>query len=110
MQLEQDLRSCHARVAGLQKELAADKEAPATPMPVAEVPAAPLIAPVQAVRSGGIPAQDLTAIRGIGPAFERRLNEAGVGTYSQVAGLSDAELRAIIKPEKWQKFNFESWN
>ncbi len=57
-----------------------------------------------------IPAQDLSAIRGVGPIFEQKLYNAGIGTYSQLAALSDAEVRAIVQPKPWQAFHHESWN
>ncbi|GIK71343.1 MAG: hypothetical protein BroJett021_03310 [Chloroflexota bacterium] len=40
--------------------------------------------------------QDLTAIKGIGPTFEQRLYAAGVGSYWEVAALSDDNLRSIL--------------
>jgi predicted flap endonuclease-1-like 5' DNA nuclease len=73
----------------------------------AEVPAP---APTIAAAAAGIPAQDLAAIRGIGPVFEQKLYNAGIGTYAQLAALSDAELRAIVQPADWQEFNYQSWN
>jgi predicted flap endonuclease-1-like 5' DNA nuclease len=63
-----------------------------------------------AARTGGIPAalpspisaasstserDDLTSIRGIGPHTQRRLNEAGVNTYEDLASASPATLQAI---------------
>ncbi len=38
---------------------------------------------------------DLRKIRGIGPAFERKLNELGVETYLQIAAWDDAEIDRI---------------
>jgi predicted flap endonuclease-1-like 5' DNA nuclease len=58
----------------------------------------------------GIPAQDLAAIRGIGPVFEQKFYSAGIGTYAELAALSDAEIEAIIQPKEWQDFDYESWN
>ena len=58
----------------------------------------------------GIPAQDLAAIRNIGPVFEQKLYEAGVGTYAQLAALSDVDVKDIIQPAEWQDFDYESWN
>jgi len=40
--------------------------------------------------------QDLTAIKGIGPTFEQRLYTAGIGSYWEVAVLSDDALRDIL--------------
>jgi chromosome segregation ATPase len=41
--------------------------------------------------------QPLTRVRGIGRAFRRRLYNAGVGTYWELASLSDDELGAVLK-------------
>jgi len=41
--------------------------------------------------------QPLTRVKGIGRAFRRRLYSAGVGTYWELASLSDDELRGILK-------------
>jgi hypothetical protein len=39
---------------------------------------------------------DLKQIRGIGPAMEHRLNEAGIFTFAQIADLSNEELTALF--------------
>lgn len=54
---------------------------------------------------------DLKEIRGIGPATEKRLNSAGILTWTQMAGLSEDQLLAVadllkisvdkIKREQW---------
>jgi len=41
--------------------------------------------------------QDLSEIDGIGSVFEQRLYDSGIGTYWEVAHLSDAELRTALK-------------
>jgi len=56
-----------------------------------------------------ISAQDLTAIRGIGPHFQQKLYEAGIGTYAELAALSAERIEAIIRPAGWQAFDFQSW-
>jgi predicted flap endonuclease-1-like 5' DNA nuclease len=47
-------------------------------------------------------ADDLTTISGIGPTFARRLNEAGVSTYGQLASLSPQEVVTITHVAEWQ--------
>jgi predicted flap endonuclease-1-like 5' DNA nuclease len=50
---------------------------------------------------------DLTAIKGIGPTFARRLAEAGVTTYAALADATPEHLREITKappmaePDEW---------
>ena len=39
---------------------------------------------------------NLQAIKGIGPAFAKRLNEAGVHTFEQLSKLSPRDLEAIL--------------
>ncbi len=101
-ELEAQLRGCHDQVAALQGDLASAKAAalkPAAPLTTAEVKTAPK----------GIPAQDLAAIRGIGPVFEQKLYEARVGTFAELAALSEAKLKVIIQPQEWQEFHYETW-
>jgi len=40
---------------------------------------------------------DLTAIGGIGPALTKKLNEAGISSYAQLAALSDADIERLEK-------------
>ncbi|MCS6824974.1 MAG: helix-hairpin-helix domain-containing protein [Caldilinea sp.] len=44
--------------------------------------------------------QTLSAIDGIGPVFEQRLYDAGIGSYWEVAMLDDETLRRILKLSK----------
>jgi len=48
-------------------------------------------------------ADDLTKINGVGPAAAKKLVEAGLATFAQIAALSDADIAAIdavkVKPE-----------
>lgn len=52
-------------------------------------------------------ADDLTAIKGIGPAYARRLSAAGIGSFSELAATPPERLREITKagaaakPEEW---------
>lgn len=47
--------------------------------------------------------QDLAQIPGIGAVFEQRLYNAGIGTFWEVAGLDDDQLRIMLKFEKLQE-------
>ena len=47
-------------------------------------------------------ADDLTMIGGIGPAFARRLNDAGVTSYGQLAGMTAEEVRNQAGLAEWQ--------
>jgi large subunit ribosomal protein L21 len=58
--------------------------------------------------AGSKPTTDnLTAIKGIGPVFAKRLNEAGIATYAALAAASADQLREVThataasSPEEW---------
>lgn len=51
---------------------------------------------------------DLTAIRGIGPAMEQRLNAAGIKTFHQLARMTPSEVRKVLG-ERGQIGNVEEW-
>ncbi len=51
--------------------------------------------PAQPVQSG-IGKDNLKVIKGIGPALEKKLNEAGILTFEALAGLSVKELERIL--------------
>jgi large subunit ribosomal protein L21 len=45
---------------------------------------------------------DLTQISGIGPAYARRLNEAGIMNYAQLSALSPEQVREMAQLGEWQ--------
>jgi len=45
---------------------------------------------------------DLTKISGIGPAFARRLEDAGVNSYAELAGMTSEEVRQRAGLAEWQ--------
>lgn len=67
--------------------------------PAAAAPAAKAAAPAAAAAA----ADDLTQLTGVGPAAAKKLNEAGLTSFAQIAALSDADIAAIdavkVKPE-----------
>lgn len=52
---------------------------------------------------------NLEIIDGIGPTYAKRLNEADIFSFAQLAELTPAQIRDIIKPAAWQKIEAESW-
>lgn len=81
--------------------------------PAAREAATPATSPSQREKpapkkSKAAEADDLQQISGIGPAFERRLNEAGITRYGQLAALSPAEVRERTRLEAWQG-DVENW-
>ncbi len=65
---------------------AAKPKAKAAAKPKAEAKAAPKAAAKDAA------ADDLKKLSGVGPALEKKLHEAGVTTFAQIAGWSDADV------------------
>jgi predicted flap endonuclease-1-like 5' DNA nuclease len=63
------------------------------PKPVPPQPTQP--EPVQPAQSG-IGKDNLKVIKGVGPALEKKLNEAGILTFEALAGLSVKELERIL--------------
>jgi hypothetical protein len=49
-----------------------------------------------------LPPDDLTRIKGIGPTFARRLQEAGITSFAALAALSPEEAREISGATNWQ--------
>jgi len=52
---------------------------------------------------------DLTRIQGIGNVFARKLQEAGISTYAQLAAQSPDHLAAICQAPDWRKPDYQSW-
>jgi 1,4-alpha-glucan branching enzyme len=48
-------------------------------------------------------------VKGIGPVYERRLNQVGIFTCAQLAELTPQRVREIIAPKEWQKIKPEAW-
>ncbi|MCP4359097.1 MAG: hypothetical protein GY796_13865 [Chloroflexi bacterium] len=51
----------------------------------------------------------LQIIRGIGPAYARRLNEAGVKTLSDLAEIDPEKIKEIIGLKPWQNVETADW-
>ncbi|AUJ64021.1 50S ribosomal protein L21 [Aestuarium zhoushanense] len=68
--------------------------------PKASAPAAAPKAAKAAPAAAAAGADDLTAITGVGPAAAKKLNEAGITTYAQLAAVDAASFEAVkVKPE-----------
>lgn len=52
---------------------------------------------------------NLERINGVGPVFAKRLNNAGIFTFAELATASPERVKEIIDPEEWQKFEPELW-
>lgn len=51
----------------------------------------------------------LIDINGIGPAYERKLFDAGVYTFEDLTALTPEQVRAIISPQRWQEIDPAAW-
>ena len=66
--------------------------------------------PVAAPPSPVIREKDnLERINGIGPVFAKRLNNAGIFTFAELAAETPERVLEIINPEEWQKIEPELW-
>lgn len=51
----------------------------------------------------------LQLIRGIGPAYARRLNESGINDLEDLADCTPEKLVQILGPKKWQQIPVDAW-
>lgn len=51
----------------------------------------------------------LEVIKGIGPVFARRLNDAGIYTFADLAATSPEKLREFVAAKSWQAVEPEEW-
>lgn len=51
----------------------------------------------------------LIDINGIGPVYEKKLHDAGVNTFAELAVMTSEQIRAIIQPQEWQQLDIEAW-
>ncbi|WP_315926082.1 50S ribosomal protein L21 [Mesorhizobium sp. SP-1A] len=84
------------------KKAAAKAEAPKAEAK-AETAAAPLF---KAPKGKG---DDLTVIKGIGPVAAKDLNEQGITTFAQIAGLTDAEIEKIDAAMPFSADQIKDW-
>ncbi|MFS4583338.1 50S ribosomal protein L21 [Phaeobacter sp. C3_T13_0] len=68
-----------------------------------DAPAAAKAAPAAKKAAPAASSDDLTELTGVGPAAAKKLEEAGLTSFAQIAALSDADIAAIdavkVKPE-----------
>lgn len=51
----------------------------------------------------------LQDVNGIGQVYARKLNEAGIYTFADLADVSIERLTEIINPQEWQSLDFDAW-
>ncbi|MFQ3615227.1 MAG: helix-hairpin-helix domain-containing protein [Cyanobacteriota bacterium] len=51
----------------------------------------------------------LRDINGIGPVYEQKLFDGGIFTFADLATATPEQLRSLIQPESWQRFDPEAW-
>ncbi|MBF2083729.1 MAG: substrate-binding domain-containing protein [Thermoleptolyngbya sp. C42_A2020_037] len=51
----------------------------------------------------------LRDINGIGPVYEQKLFDGGICTFADLAAATPEQLRTLIRPESWQRFDPEAW-
>ena len=55
------------------------------------------------------PEDRLERIKGIGTTSARRLQGAGIRSFDKLGMATPAQLKRIVRPEAWQKFEPEKW-
>ncbi len=55
------------------------------------------------------PSGRLETIKGIGPAFAKRLRAAGIATFADLAALTEQQLSDIIDAQAWQRIDPATW-
>ncbi|MDW8327772.1 MAG: helix-hairpin-helix domain-containing protein, partial [Anaerolineales bacterium] len=72
-------------------------------------------APTQVTPAMDVPATDAAAgdelilINGIGPVFQKRLKEAGITTFAQLAETPEERILEIVQAKKWQAVDASFW-
>ncbi len=51
----------------------------------------------------------LEMVKGIGAVFAKKLNDAGINTFEDLAQQTPERIREIIQPQEWQKVEPEMW-
>ncbi|GAB4469728.1 MAG: hypothetical protein OHK0037_28080 [Elainellaceae cyanobacterium] len=51
----------------------------------------------------------LRDINGIGPVYEQKLFDGSIYTFADLAAATPEQLRTLIQPESWQRFDPEAW-
>ncbi len=91
----------------VQAQVEEERLQPIDPTTVAAVTFAPLTPAPKPDDGGG--ADPLGQIPGVGPVFEKKLWDAGIRTFQDLAGSSPETVLAVIKPEHWQQIEPELW-
>ena len=103
-------------LAEMKTELAkAEEAAQQAAVATAQVPTAPAPSPEASAPTTAVSApvataeQDMKLLNGVGNAYAKRLKQAGITTFAQLATHTADQLQEIIKPQAWQAVNFEAW-
>ena len=64
---------------------------------------------VQQQNTTGRKTDRLQDISGIGQVYARKLNDAGIYTFTDLADVSIERLTEIINPQEWQSLDFDAW-
>jgi len=70
---------------------------------------APQPSPTPSARPTVETPDDLTRIHGIGPVFQKRLHEAGMRTFGQLAAANPQQVRDVVGAADWQRIEPERW-
>lgn len=82
------------------------KDKAGTDIPIREVEEAPKR---EKVASARIPPDDLKTIQGIGPTYEKKLKQAGINTFHDLANADEETITAAIGPAAAERARREKW-
>ncbi len=51
----------------------------------------------------------LELVKGIGAVFAKKLNDAGITSFAQLAEQTPEKVLEIIQPQEWQKIEADAW-
>ena len=90
-----DILASGADKSGVMAALGGSAAGAAAPAAAAPKKAAKKAAPAKAEAPAATGADDLKKLSGVGPALEKKLNEAGVTSFEQIAAWTDADVEAF---------------
>ncbi len=110
--MQQATLDAKAKTQGGAKKAPAQKAAPKKESVAEKAEATVEEAPKAATAKPAAQNDDLKKITGIGPAFEKKLNEAGINSYQDILDLTDDRIEALaeqIKGVSAEKIKNDDW-
>lgn len=65
--------------------------------------------PAGAAKPADMPPDDLTRLKGIGPAYQNKLQKAGIRTYTALAALNESAIQELLGEQALQRSRRDQW-